>query len=84
MGLSISRIVREEGRGISLEVKDSRFRDVCIAPRRLFVDGIDCFRALIVWDRRRPARERGSETTGRPRISIRSNVPIILLKVKLT
>ena len=55
-----------------------------MASWRLFVDGIDCFRALIIWDRRGPARERRSNTTGIPRISIRSIVPTILPSLKLT
>ena len=79
MGLSISWIVREESRGIGLEVNNPRLRDVRRASRRLFVNRIDCFRALIVWDRCRPARERRSETTSRSRISNRSNVPVIWL-----
>ena len=77
MGLAISRIVREEGGGISLEVKDSRLRDVRMASRRLFVDGVDRFRALIIRDRRRPTRERRSEAISGPRISSCSNVLII-------
>ena len=55
MGLSVSRIVGEEGRGIIFEVKDPCLCDVRKASRRLFVDSIDGFRPLIVWNRRRPA-----------------------------
>ena len=82
MGLSISRIVGEKGRGIILEVKDPCLCDVRMASRRLFVDGIDGFRTLIVWNRRRPARECRGETISRSHISIRSNV--LDLRVKLT
>ena len=73
MGLFISRIVGEEGRGIICEVKDPCLCNVRMASRRLFVDGIDGFRPLIVWNRRGSARECRGETTSRSRISIRSN-----------
>ena len=75
MGLFISRIVGKEGRGIIFEVKDPCLCDVRMTSLRLFVDGIDGFRPLIVWNRGGPARERRGETISRSRISIRSDHP---------
>ena len=87
MGLSISWIVGEKGRGIILEVKDPCLCDVRMASRRLFVDGIvdgiDGFRTLIIWNRRRPVRECRGETISRSHISIRSNMPDVAGQVDL-
>ena len=72
-------IIGEEGGGPGKEIYDSVLGDICMAPGRLRIDGVDGFGALLV----RMAAER-RENDGVKLSNIRGCLPLGLWDQRLT